>query len=123
MSASAHAQIGARTAGLEVVGGTEGLVGREYLGNLFLQQSAEGVAVVGNVDDAFLAEAQRGVVVVLGGVLDVEQGGGDGVVALATDDVGIDEGLQVVVGVVVYAGRVEDALTSGSGLFCRLPVL
>ena len=49
-------------------------------------------------------------------MLDEQQGGRDGLAALAADDVGIEDGLQVVVAVVVNLRGVEDGIHVGHGL-------
>ena len=106
LSVAAHECEGTGVAGSQVVGGDEGDVGREDFCDLFVQQFVETRRVLCDGANGFATETERGVVVIASGMLDEQQGGGDFVVrTLTTDDVSIDEGLQVVVGVFVDVFR------------------
>ena len=105
--------VGTAGAAVAVGGGCERIVGIEDLGNLFVQEVDKLGGVGGDVGDGFAAEFQRGVVAFGSSVLDEEQGGGYGLIGGLAHDVAVDEGLQVVVAVVLDVVGVEDGLDVG----------
>ena len=126
---TAELGVGTGTADLRVTGGSEGRLRGENLSDLLLQKLVEMGTIRRNVGNALLAETKHGVVVVGTGVLDEEQGGGHlklclklarfglgRITLLATDDIRIDKGLEVVVGMLVDVLGQEDGVNIGQGL-------
>ena len=92
--------------------GLKSFVGREHARHGLHQQLIEPLAIRSNVENGLFAETQCGVIVLGCSMLDEEQGGRDGKVEggrwkmeggrwKEADDVGIDEGLQIIVAVIV----------------------
>ena len=99
---------GAGIAAGMIVGGEEGLVGGEDLGQEEVEVVEELVLHCGDVGDGCLSEDEGGVVVVGACVLDEQQTGRDGICCLPHIYDGIEEGLEVVVAMISYIGGVED---------------
>lgn len=72
-SSFAEGGVGTRTATVAVVGGGEGKVGIEDIGDGFLESLDEMVGVDGDVADGLAAYDERGVVALGTGMLDEKQ--------------------------------------------------
>ena len=107
---------GAGIAAGMIVGGEEGLVGGEDLGQEEVEVVEELVLHCGDVGDGCFTEDEGGVVILRAGVLDEQQTGGDGAHPLFLIYDSIEEGLEVVVAVVADVGGVENGSDIGEGL-------
>lgn len=114
-SSYAEGGVGTRTAAVAVVGGDKWEVGIEDIGDGFFEALDEMVGVDGDVADGLSADDERGVVALGSGMLDEKQRRTHGLSMFLTNDVTIEEGLEVVIAVVGNLGRVEDRIDIGHG--------
>ena len=103
-------------AAVGVVGGDEGAVGVEDVGDDGVEVRHERLGNGGDVVDGLFAQTEGGVVVVAAGMLDEEQAGTDGLAfGGGADDVRVEEGLEIVVAMVLQTFWGEDGIDVGEG--------
>lgn len=92
-SSFAEGGVGTRAAAVAVVGGGEGKIGTEDIGDGLLEVLNETVGVYRDVADGLSADDKRGVVALGTGMLDEKQRRTHGLSMFLTNDVAIEEGL------------------------------
>ena len=110
---AAEGGVGTRTAAVAVVGGGEGKIGIEDIVDGILEELDETIGVDRDIGDGISADNQRGIVALGSGMLDEKQSRTHRLSMFLTNDVTIEESLEVIVAVVGNLGGIEDSVDIG----------
>ena len=110
---AAEGGVGTRTAAVAVVGGGEGKIGIEDIVDGILEELDEAIGVDRDIGDGLSADDQRGIVALGSGMLDEKQSRTHRLGMFLTNDITVEEGLEVIIAVVGNLGGVEDSIDIG----------
>ena len=110
---AAEGSVGTRTAAIAVFGGAEGKIGIEDIVDGILEELDETIGVDRDIGDGISADNQRGIVALGSGMLDEKQSRTHRLSMFLTNDVTIEESLEVIVAVVGNLGGIEDSVDIG----------
>ena len=110
---AAEGSVGTRTAAVAVVGGAEGKIGIEDIVDGILEEFDEAIGVDRDIGDRLSADDQRGIVTLGSGMLDEKQSRTHRLGMFLTNDVTVEESLEVIIAVVGNLGGVEDSIDIG----------